>query len=73
MYTQLTINEKETEDVKGSITESIKISRNFHAEFLRLLHETEKKRNLELLSKENALERKYQEKQTGASKLEEAL
>ena len=73
MCTQLTINDKETEDVKGSITESIKISRNFHTEFLRLLHETEKKRNFELLSKENALERKYQEKQTGASKLEEAL
>ena len=72
MYTQLTINEKETEDVKGSITESIKISRNFHAEFLRLLHKAGKKRNFELLSKENALERKSQEKQAGASKLEEA-
>ena len=73
MCTQLTINDKETEDVRGSITESIKISRNFHAEFLRLLHKAEKKRNFELLSKENALERKSQEKQAGTSKLEEDL
>ena len=73
MCTQLTINDKETEDVRGSITESIKISRNFHAEFLRLLFEAEKKRNFELLSKKNALERKSQEKQAGTSKLEEDL
>ena len=59
--------------MKGSIAESIKISKNFHAEFLRLSDEPEKKRNFELLSKENALKRKSQEKQDEASKLEEAL
>ena len=73
MCTKLTINDKEAEDVKGSISESIKMSRNCHVEFLRLLHEAEKKRNFELLSKENALERKSQEKQAGASNLKETL
>ena len=59
--------------MKGSIAESIKISKNFHAEFLRLSDEAEKKRNFELLSKGDAWKRKSQEKQDEASKLEEAL
>ena len=53
--------------------ESIKISKNFHGEFLRLSDEAEKKRNFELLSKGNALKRKSREKQNEASKPEEAL
>ena len=61
------------EKVKGSIAESIKISKSFHAEFLRLSDVAEKKRNFELLSKGNALKRKSQEKQDEASKLEKAL
>ena len=59
--------------MKDFIAESIKISENFHAEFLRLSDEAEKKRNFELLSNENALKRKSQEKQDEGSKLEEAF
>ena len=72
-YTQLAIIDREIEEVKDSIAESTKISKNFHAEFPRLPEEAEKKRNFELLSKGNALKRKSQEKQDEASKLEEAL
>ena len=71
--TQLSIIDKEIEEVKDSIAESIKISKNFHGEFLRLSDEVEKKRNIELLSNGNASKRKSQEKQDEASKLEEAL
>ena len=71
--TQLAIIDREIEEVKDSIAESTKISKNFHAEFPRLPEEAEKKRNFELLSKGNALKRKSQEKQDEASKLEEAL
>ena len=70
---QLAIIDREIEEVKDSIAESTKISKNFHAEFPRLPEEAEKKRNFELLSKGNALKRKSQEKQDEASKLEEAL
>ena len=70
---KLTIIDKETEEVKDSIAESIKISRNSYAEFLRLSDEAIKKRNFELLSKGNVLKRKSQEKQDVANKLEEAL
>ena len=70
---QLAIIDKEMEKVKGSIAESIKISKSFHAEFLRLSDVAEKKRNFELLSKGDALKRKSQEKQDEASKLEETL
>ena len=71
--TQLSIIDKEIEEVKDSIAESIKISKNFHGEFLRLSDEVEKKRNIELFSNGNASKRKSQEKQDEASKLEEAL
>ena len=63
----------EIEEVKNAIADSIKISKNFHADFLRLSNEAEKKRNFELLSKGNALKRKSQEEQNEANKLEEAL
>ena len=59
--------------MKNAIADSIKISKNFHTDFLRLSDEAEKKRNFELLSKGNALKRKSQEKQNEANKLEEAL
>ena len=59
--------------MKGSIVESIKISKNFHAEYLKLSDEAGTKKNFELLSKGNALKRKSQEKQDDVSKLEEAL
>ena len=36
---------KEIEEVKDSIAEGIKISKNIHAEFLRLSDKAEKKRN----------------------------
>ena len=70
---QLAIIDREIEKVKDSISESIKINKNFDAEFLRLSDEVEKKRNFELLSKGNAFKRKPQEKQDEASKLEKAL
>ena len=70
---QLAIIDREIEKVKDSISESIKINKNFDAEFLRLSDEAEKKRNFELLSKGNAFKRKPQEKQDEASKLEKAL
>ena len=44
--TQLAIIDREIEEVKDSIAESIKISKNFHAEFPRLSVEAEKKGNL---------------------------
>lgn len=53
--TQLAIINKEIEEVKDSIAEGIKISKNIHAEFLRLSDKAEKKRNFELLSKGIAL------------------
>ena len=62
--TPLAIIYREIEEVKGIIGESIKISKNFHVEFLTLLDEPEKKRNFKLLSKGNALKRKFQEEQT---------
>ena len=61
---------KEIEEVKDSIAEAIKISKNIHAEFLRLSDKAEKKRNFKLLPKVNALKRKSQEMQNEASKLE---
>ena len=61
---------KEIEEVKDSIAERIKISKNIHAEFLRLSDKAEKKRNFKLLPKVNALKRKSQEMQNEASKLE---
>ena len=70
---QLAIIDREIEKVKDSISESIKINKNFDAEFLRLSDEAEKKRNFELLSKGNAFKRKPQEKQDEASKLEKVL
>ena len=70
---QLAIIDREIEKVKDSISESIKINKNFDAEFLRLSDEVEKKRNFELLSKGNAFKRKPQEKQDEASKLEKVL
>ena len=70
---QLAIIDRKIEKVKDSISESIKINKNFDAEFLRLSDEAEKKRNFELLSKGNAFKRKPQEKQDEASKLEKAL
>ena len=70
---QLAIIDREIEKVKDSISESIKINKNFDAEFLRLSDEAEKKRNFELFSKGNAFKRKPQEKQDEASKLEKAL
>ena len=70
---KLAIIDKETEEVKDSIAESIKISKNSYAECLRFSDEAIKKRNFELLSKGNALKRKSQEKQDEANKLEEAL
>ena len=69
----LAIINKGIEEVKDSIAESIKISKSCHAEFLKLSDEAKKKRNFEFLSKGNALNRKYQEKQDEASKLEETL
>ena len=42
--TQLAIIDREIEEVKDSIAESIKISKNCHAEFLRLSDEAEKKK-----------------------------
>ena len=72
-WTPLTNIDKEIEKVKDSIAESIKISKNFHSESLRLLDEGKKKRNFELLSRANALKRKSQEEQDETSKLEEAL
>ena len=72
-WTPLTTIDKEIEKVKDSIAESIKISKNFHSESLRLLDEAKKKRNFELLSRENALKRKSKEEQDETSKLEEAL
>ena len=68
--TQLAIINKEIEEVKDSIAEGIKISKNIHAEFLRLSDKAEKKRNFKLLPKVNALKRKSQEMQNEASKLE---
>ena len=56
---QLAIIDKEIEEVEGSIAESIKISKNFHAEFLRLSDEVEKKRNFELLPKGNTWKIKF--------------
>ena len=70
---QLAIIDRKIEKVKDSISESIKINKNFDAEFLRLSDEAEKKRNFELLSKGNAFKRKPQEKQDEASKLEKVL
>ena len=70
---QLAIIDTEIEKMKDSISESIKINKNFDAEFLRLSDEAEKKRNFELLSKGNAFKRKPQEKQDEASKLEKAF
>ena len=67
---QLAIIDKKIEEVMDSIAESIKISKNFHVEFLRPSDEAEKKRNFELLSKGNALKRKSQEKQDKVSKFE---
>ena len=48
--------------MKNSLAENIKISKNFLAEFLRLVDETEKKGNFELLSRENTLKRKSKKK-----------
>ena len=70
---QLAIIDKEIEEAKGSIAKSIKINKNFRAEFLRLSDEVEKKRNFQLLSKGNSLKKKFHEKQDEASKLEETL
>ena len=70
---QLAIIDNEIEEVKSSTAESIKISKNFHAEFLRLSDEAGKKRNFELLSRENVLKRKSQEKQDEAINFEEAM
>ena len=42
---QLAIIDRKIEKVKDSISESIKINKNFDAEFLRLSDEAEKKRN----------------------------
>ena len=42
---QLAIFDKEIEEARGSIAKSIKINKNFRAEFLRLSDEVEKKRN----------------------------
>ena len=72
-WPQLAIIDEEIEEGKGSIAKSIKISKNFRAEFLTLSDEVEKKRNFELLSKGNSLKIKFQEKQDEASKLEETL
>ena len=71
-WPQLAIIDEEIEEGKGSIAKSIKISKNFRAEFLTLSDEVEKKRNFEL-SKGNSLKIKFQEKQDEASKLEETL
>ena len=61
--------------MKNSLAGNIKISKNFRAEFLRLVDETEKKRNFELLSRENTLKRKSKKtkKQDGVSKLKKAF
>ena len=57
----MAIINKKIEPAKDSIAESIKISKNFQAEFLRLSDEAEKNKNFQLWSKENALKRKFQE------------
>ena len=58
--------------MKNAIADSIKISKNFHADFLRLSDEAKQQRNFELLLKGNAVKRKSQKKQNEAHKLEEA-
>ena len=45
------IVEKEIEEVKGSIAESIQIGKNLSTECLQLSDEAEKQRNFELLSR----------------------
>lgn len=69
-WAQSTIINKEIEDLKDSITDSIELSKSFYAKFLRLSDKAEKKRNFKLLPKVNALKRKSQEMQNEASKLE---
>lgn len=54
-WAQSTIINKEIEDLKDSITDSIELSKSFYAKFLRLSDKAEKKRNFELLSKGIAL------------------
>ena len=70
---QVVIIDKKIEDVNNTIADSIEISENFHAEFLRLSGEAEKKKNFELLSKGIALKREFQEKLNQANKLGEVL
>ena len=57
----LAIINKEIEDVRNSIAETIKISKTFVSkvsEFLRLLDEVGKKRNFQLFSRGNILKKK---------------
>ena len=59
---QLVIMDQEIEEMRGSITENIKIGKHLPTEFLHLADEAEIQRSFELLGKENALKRKSQEK-----------
>lgn len=54
---QLDIIDKEIEEVMDSITESSKISKTFHAEFLGISDKAEQKGNFELLSSGKKLKR----------------
>ena len=54
-WAQSAIINKEIEDVKDSVTDSIELSKIFYAKFLRLSDKAEKKRNFELLPRGIAL------------------
>ena len=76
-WAQSTIINKEIEDVKDSITDSIELSKSFYAKFLRLSDKAEKKLRasvkgncIELLSKGIVLKRKFKEKLYEATNLE---
>ena len=61
LYALLAIINKEIEEVRDSIAETIKISKTFVSkvsEFLRLLDEVGKKRNFQLFSRGNILKKK---------------